>query len=299
MQTRRNGATSRRSRPPAARGRRAHLAAWLAPVLWLAAAPAPAAADLEYRAVAGGASQEIAEGDGPTGPLGDAVQYSDADGLGSASAQVDYGDIGLVAGAELQGPVAPPATITAFSDARWTDQVTLVSGDPALFQAPVTVTFSLQAGGTLSVDTGGAETSNTHAAYSLDVSVGSDDQRIFGSITDEGTAIGVSTNGTQPPTGFFPSYAVNFDIPFDLTVAAAVETQVVADAEGALSQAAADLGGSFEWAGIVEVVDGLGTPVTDYTVTSQSGFDYAVPEPSATLLVAVGGAVLLAARRRK
>ena len=233
------------SSAPPARARGAS-PAWLLAALLLTAAPA--AGDLAYRAAAGGTPQELAEGDGPVGPLGDAVQFDDPAGVGTASAQVDYGDIGLVAGAEIAGPVAPARGIAAFSDASFTDPLTIVSGDPGLFQAPVTVTFALRIGGTLAVDAGGAQVSNTLAAYNLDVTVGADDQRIFGSVADEGTDLGVSMNGTQPPTSFFPSYAVNLDIPFDLTVGAAVETQVVGADEAALSEAAADLGGSFRWA---------------------------------------------------
>jgi hypothetical protein len=51
----------------------------------------------------------------------------------------------------------------------------------------------------------------------------------------------------------------------------------------------ADVSGSLHWGGIQSVTDEFGNPINDWTITSQSGFDYSkpfsVPEPSSLLLL--------------
>jgi hypothetical protein len=64
---------------------------------------------------------------------------------------------------------------------------------------------------------------------------------------------------------------------------------------------AADVSGSLHWGGIESVTDEFGNLITDWTVTSGSGFDYSqpfgVPEPSCLLLVASALFARLAVRR--
>jgi hypothetical protein len=62
-----------------------------------------------------------------------------------------------------------------------------------------------------------------------------------------------------------------------------------------------DYADTLAWDGINSVTDTAGNPITGWTVTSASGFDYtqAVPEPSTAVLAVLGGiAVAIAARRR-
>lgn len=60
------------------------------------------------------------------------------------------------------------------------------------------------------------------------------------------------------------------------------------------SSVAGDYGNTMTWSGIQSISDANGNPVTGYTVTSASGFDYAhaavVPEPPTTMLAS--GAIL-------
>ncbi len=71
------------------------------------------------------------------------------------------------------------------------------------------------------------------------------------------------------------------------------------------SSAAGLYGQSLTWGGISSVVDADGNPVTGYTVSSASGFDYAqpavVPEPSTTALGGgvLAGCLVLFLRRKK
>jgi hypothetical protein len=65
--------------------------------------------------------------------------------------------------------------------------------------------------------------------------------------------------------------------------------------------AVGDYADTLAWDGITSVTDTSGHPITGWTVTSASGFDYtqAVPEPSTAVLAVLGGiAVAIAARRR-
>lgn len=61
----------------------------------------------------------------------------------------------------------------------------------------------------------------------------------------------------------------------------------------------AAFGSTASWGGIVNLRDSSGNPVTDFTVTSDSGADYsqAIPEPTSAALLAVVGLCLLASRR--
>lgn len=61
------------------------------------------------------------------------------------------------------------------------------------------------------------------------------------------------------------------------------------------AQASASFADTISWGGIISVIDdATGQPVTDYTVTSASGFDYskpfveAVPEPASSSLFSAG-----------
>jgi hypothetical protein len=67
---------------------------------------------------------------------------------------------------------------------------------------------------------------------------------------------------------------------------------------------AVDFLGTFKWGGITGVYDAeTGELVEDWTITSDSGFDYSqpytVPEPSTYLMAAMGLVALMFARRRK
>jgi hypothetical protein len=78
-------------------------------------------------------------------------------------------------------------------------------------------------------------------------------------------------------------------------------------ANAGIAIATASFGHTFTWGGITSVVDAdTGQPITDWTLTSASGVDWAhaaqgpatVPEPSTLSLAALGGLGLFVYRRR-
>jgi hypothetical protein len=91
----------------------------------------------------------------------------------------------------------------------------------------------------------------------------------------------------------------NFGVPFEITVA----LNALVDVNFCCS-AAANFGSTLQWLGVVELVDGGGTPVADFEIASGSGADYGeaipVPEPAsaALALVSLVTTVLLAGIRR-
>ena len=130
------------------------------------------------------------------------------------------------------------------------------------------------------------------------------------------------TNSSQPnpqttqSTFPFPSQIlITFLIPNDGFLGVNFEVQADAGAavysedsdNGGVAIATAAFGHTFTWGGITSVVDAdTGQPITDWTLTSASGFDWAdpapgtssVPEPSPLGLAALGGLGLFAYRRR-
>jgi hypothetical protein len=65
----------------------------------------------------------------------------------------------------------------------------------------------------------------------------------------------------------------------------------------------ADVSGSLHWGGIESVTDEFGNLITDWTITSASGFDYSkpfgVPEPSSVLLLSIVLCARLSLRGRR
>ena len=108
--------------------------------------------------------------------------------------------------------------------------------------------------------------------------------------------IGIFLGGLDPIRGLaFGSASLGYEFTLDMD----------ADAAGAFAATSrGDYGNTFSWGGITSVETSSGAPLTDYVLTSGSGFDYSqaavVPEPSVMQLLLLGALVgaPLALRRR-
>jgi hypothetical protein len=102
---------------------------------------------------------------------------------------------------------------------------------------------------------------------------------VIGELSSIGEQLTVTTNVSAETKSLFPA------------VLGTVGTATVAS-----------FGNTLRWGGISSVIDlSTGQPITDWTITSASGFDYsqpAVPEPSTAALLAIGWVVSWLARRR-
>jgi hypothetical protein len=92
-------------------------------------------------------------------------------------------------------------------------------------------------------------------------------------------------------------------MPFNFTVTANTSARVsVWDPNrGGSANAFVNFEHTFSWGGVTSVTDAVtGAPITDWTLTSDSGFDYshpAAPEPSSLMLAAIAVVVTLLRRR--
>ena len=134
-------------------------------------------------------------------------------------------------------------------------------------------------------------------------------------------AANVTSNGvatlqglTVLPTTIPVSFTIQFGVPFDISLQATLVALAKLSSTTAkpltdgvsVASANAAFGNTVFWNGISSVVSG-GQTITGFTVTSESGANYAtalkpqvVPAPSAVWLLATGVLPLLArARRRK
>lgn len=199
--------------------------------------------------------------------------------------------------------------------ADWIDQVTFNSATQT-GQAYARVSFSLSGG--LSSYSGASTVGNSTIAASVRVN-GQSVYTTSGQLVSQNGAItvndirqGVALNGiyeSNPAnslTGVFW-----FDIPFEfgtefqLAASLTAFTQTVAFS-GNTASAYSNFGSTGYWGGISQVHLADGTVLTDYSLSSQSGFDWthaatpaAVPAPAAAWLFITGLASLIGVAKRK
>jgi hypothetical protein len=99
----------------------------------------------------------------------------------------------------------------------------------------------------------------------------------------------------------------NVPLPINLDVTAYSQVAVnnrdvtTPDRHGGTASAVVDMGHTFTWSGVTSITDGdTGEPITDWTLTSASGTDWAnptVPEPCTLVLLALGAMALFSGRK--
>lgn len=299
--------------PPASNLAAVFLIAWAV----VAGAASARAASLEVDGFSNATNdpqvQDLVNESGAAGPIAGGASSAGSATVGSGatsgtvSGSADYGVLRVRASGTASGPFLDVGGGVAGGsiEASWTDRFTIVPANPSLNFQPGTFTFVILLDGTLSADAGGAMQSNTRAQFGLNVDAGTCtsgcDFRLFGEHGDFGSqGGGVIDTGDQIANFTSPPVPFLFGVSVGLSVALQAFAQAVSGAEPVVSSADADLGTSLLWGGLVSVADGSGSPVTAYTVTSESGVDWSqpIPEPATGACLAAGLAALAAGARR-
>ena len=242
---------------------------------------------------------EIAQRSAVTGPISISrfntgellwtnVPYSEGGG-GTA----DYGILQAHSEAHCDpGSTQPQDHADGKAFVRFTDDLTITAPGASVVGY---CTIALRLDGTLKTELrqpGTPPFANQSASF-LDFSVYRDELEVSGSVQylrDDGTMGGQNLLGRET----LVTVPILLNRPFELGIALSAQTKAFAyfgaDCESA---------GTLTWGGITAVLDVNRQPVTNYTVSSASGTDWAhpVPEPCSGALLAVG--VFCAGLRRR
>jgi hypothetical protein len=221
----------------------------------------------------------------------------------TASASADYGHLSASTSDAVYGDAAANHALdaTATATASWQDVFTIVPRDVATIGSAGHGVAFIDLTGTESIFAGSIQSglAATQVSYYVRVSLADTD------VTYTGTWRQASA---QAATFFGDGLPLHAQVPFDAVlgspIAISVELGLFADTNaqagvGGSETADGDFSHSLRWGGLSPIVDDLGNPI-DFTLTSDSGFDYTkpLPEPgSAALSLEVGLALALAAAR--
>ena len=243
---------------------------------------------------------------GGTGPLvtsakigGGTVGFpSSAQGL--ARAHADYGWLGINTGAGAIGPDDfSGASFSSWgsASASWTDSMTIQSS-----LQTGTVRFYLILHGLITlpqVDNGGRGIAEYSVHASLGCSTGSCGIDGFGQVSYNppfDSAIVISGQNLIDEWIFYSApVQVIFNQPMSVSVMLSGLAQAYGPVNGGTVLANVDAYGTLTWGGFTEVRDSNGSLVTDYTVLSDSGVNWALPVQAPTPVPEPGTALMLLA----
>lgn len=246
--------------------------------------------------------------------FGDSYTYAAA-----ASASAEMGRIrmfGTAAASAIQNyQLASYAASFArgFAEARWDDNFTIDggarNGQIGHLSAGFLVDGHFAYANDASVGLGAALDEYFRATLRLVNGAGSGQDLFVGGgqrhqVDFHGDTWGTYSNESFRAPGLWP---VEFDFEFGTPIQISMWGDLKADATAYAAHAyypdstimaIADFSHTMTWNGIAGITDSAGNPVTNYTVSSESGFDYrfspAVPEPSSAALLALGIGFLFA-----
>jgi len=230
-------------------------------------------------------------------------------GVATASANATIGGAGvslfLAAESKLELPFAGLASAAGFAAASWHDRSIVQSSEAIPGQRiimrsmviPHFETFDFQ-GKTVGDD--------SRATLNLYINDFTEDRampdspyggNLWGSIS---SAPNFGTNIEYPPAAILLDHEMIVGAPYTMGLGLKLEGDVHPDLPGS-AEASANFSHTLKWGGILSVRDAAtGRELTDWTITSESGFDYSrsfdeqVPEPSALgLLLSVATVAML------
>ncbi len=212
-----------------------------------------------------------------TGPVSDSLSHYTA----STNATASYGSLQTNV---IIGTTTNDDSSIATAKASWEDSLTIAGSGFGSVKFSFTFTGSLAA-------SGGGDSSVAQGNFNLS-----------GNVNGNTFAHGGQLHSSFGPTGESPAdftttnYLVNFGIPFTFNMTLENTASYVGSL-AATSGSASAAGFELTLTGI-EVYDQFNTLISSPVISSESGYVYGVPEPSRTLFVLLGTALLSQVRRR-
>jgi hypothetical protein len=212
--------------------------------------------------------------------------------------------------------ITPPSTHEARMTAFWkvdgflattADGERSVGNTPAALNAggPSVLDFvDVAATSSLKITGSGLPAAPAAAAHDSDSSTWAFNQDAINSRNTFDIHIDDGMPSEIPITLIFPPGASSLPYIFTLRASAGSYVASFDPVHTGKAEASVFFGHTFSWGGVTSVTDAVtGQPITDWTLTSDSGFDYAnpappVPEPSSATLFVIGGVMASAARGR-
>jgi hypothetical protein len=204
--------------------------------------------------------------------------------FGTSSAAADYGHLAVFGSGATYGSVSAPAlTSDVTSTASWRDSFTVLPTDLSIIGSAAHGIALVGLTGTTSVSVGSplGSLASAHVAYTVTVNL------TGGSGAQSGVLL--QTPGEAPQFSGDPLPLV-LAIPFDVALGSPVDVFVQLTEVGDTNVSAGfggnntfdgDFSHSLRWGGISEMRDDQGNLI-NFSVTSDSGFDYSKPVPEPT-----------------
>jgi hypothetical protein len=226
------------------------------------------------------------------------LEVPGASASGHAAAHAAIGDLGVSVLGFADATTEPDTLAQSFAEAKalWNDRITL-STTRLPFGQTLRATSSIFVDGNLDATFSGKESGSATFTISP-TSIGGNALLLppapyandtWGNVLESATV-----HRSEPIPGAFRVTLINLinSQPAEI----AIQMRLSGGAQSGDSAAfrgsgiyAANVSGSLHWGGIESITDEFGNPIDDWTVTSDSGFDYSkpfpVPEPSVTQLV--------------
>jgi hypothetical protein len=174
----------------------------------------------------------------------------------------------------------------AYADARWFDNITIVGG-PTGTRGSLTALLAISGS---SLDTRLAGNRNDSASVNMAFTLTTFFRTGFNIVANNATGTFI-----DPPKSLLLNIGFIFGSPtpigFQLTTFVRSNASTEWFGSGAFADSGLDYGNTVAWDGITGVFNQTGAPITNYSVLSESGFDYtqsAVPEPATWAMLIAG-----------